>query len=109
MPPPGLCRCAVPSASVPLLSFLLRGVRRPHTVGDSFPKHAVNTSLYAPLRHPWLRRVLESYPPRCAPSQSAYATVPVNQFSSTPRVTLVTGSLAASFSNSARDTGGNSS
>src|SRR5690554_3705037 len=25
-----------------------------------FLKHAVNTSLYAPLRHPWLRRVSES-------------------------------------------------
>jgi len=30
----------------------------------TLPKHAVNTSLYAPLRHPWLRRVLEeSYGP----------------------------------------------
>ena len=29
-------------------------------VGISFPKHAVYTSLYALLRHPWLRKVLES-------------------------------------------------
>src|SRR5690606_20109982 len=29
---------------------------------EGFPKHAVNTSLYARLRHPWLRTVLESPP-----------------------------------------------
>src|SRR5690554_297806 len=32
-------------------------------VGEAFPKHAVNTSLYALLRHPWLRKVLERPPP----------------------------------------------
>jgi len=48
--------------------FLLSGsvLTRSHSVGLSFPKHAVNTSLQAPLRHPWLRRVLESSTPRCA-------------------------------------------
>src|SRR5690554_7974457 len=30
--------------------------------GDGFPKHAVNTSVYARLRHPWLRTVSESHP-----------------------------------------------
>lgn len=28
-------------------------------VGQTFPKHAVDTSVYALLRHPWLRKVLE--------------------------------------------------
>ncbi|WP_303289984.1 hypothetical protein [Marinobacter sp. SS5-14b] len=31
--------------------------------GQGFPKHAVTTSLYALLRHPWLRKVLESPAP----------------------------------------------
>src|SRR5690554_831140 len=29
-------------------------------IGQAFPKHAVNTSMYARLRHPWLRTVLET-------------------------------------------------
>src|SRR5690554_7718991 len=31
--------------------------------GDAFPKHAVNTSLYALFRHPWLHKVLERHHP----------------------------------------------
>src|SRR5690554_153894 len=40
--------------------------------GELLPKHAVNTSLYALLRHPWLRKVLGKAPHPLAQSSSQY-------------------------------------
>src|SRR5690606_39597786 len=45
------------------------GIRDFHVTGVqtcALPIYAVNTSLYARLRHPWLCTILESYPPSTA-------------------------------------------
>src|SRR5690554_4912538 len=46
--------------------------------GDGFPKHAVNTSVYARLRHPWLRTVSESHPPHARPDSVLKPALPLH-------------------------------
>src|SRR5690606_13674632 len=48
-----------PYIAAPESLYFCRLARWQEHVGKAFPKHAVNTSMYALLRHPWLRKVLE--------------------------------------------------